>query len=1067
MQQGNYQGVAPSINVVLPDNLLNMTFSFSNLRLSQDGKTLQRINNTKSGYITVQLPPQHITEVAYPEDEHIKAPASAWISGSSYLVFEIPVADKAAIPFTLNGLMSWSRWPLRVVPVAQPPGGHEQAYLQPPQPNWLRSMFSSFIKEAHGAETRWAGSSSGARYIASEKFRMRSPVAVDMSLLRPNPQDPASEFDGARYTAIEAPHRLILSPVSGAGWLPSPTKGSGKWHELWHARLGTRVRAGNSYTVLESGDASAVRAVWSPDLRTKEGKPSSNDEDNRECETSKVCTPLNPGDRNQLVWQSSYLSWEETRPVWAKEFVLSSLGAWMDLNGRWDFEESARPAGITLWDHRSIMGRDHYVKIVEKGWLVPFGFRAVLTKIVERKPRVSAMGLVAALEQTVTLTIVEREIHYQFSGPQQERLNPLRYVALSGENRFEIDSGGSNVKLIRQGESAKIFNIRAIDLAGNELMLPASMAFVPLATLGSYFSAEDDADRANLEQKISDLTELKIRGDNQKFCFAGSDKESSSKLARTTFSARTLKFGIQKGVGGEGSSLEYRPILPRLEFADVLMDAASKMTGQQEYLKVKHHDSYISHGFETTGEKRNIGEVFAQAYNDGLQLKIPGANSGGVISPNMLISGLSRNFGAIGGDPETMSEFAKGIIPQDYFEHLFSNVELAKLVGGLTLKDVLDATGLESPFSGSSRALPTLHSTRGTVDGKPVITTLMEWETTSFKKNQGTFIANPNGKKSRLELDCRNVLFLDSSRAPDVVTRGKLTNFGINILGAVKVMFGGIVFSARGAEKPDFDVSDVSIEFLGPLKFIQTLQQYIPPNGFSDPPILDITSAGARVGYTMQLPEINSGAFLLENVGFSAAANLPFNGDPLALDLAFSTRDNPFRVTIYGIAGGGFVGVRLDTNIGVNMLEASLEAGGNLAIDLVVAQGKAYIMFGAYLRKEGGELTVAGYAKCGGSLEVLEIICVSVNFTLTLTYQESNNSLTGSGTLIVEVDVLCFSKDVALTYAVTLDGMEKQEQNTAGDIMRDRRTDTLLSDGRGYWDHYCAAYSCVDDRVLA
>ncbi len=150
-------------------------------------------------------------------------------------------------------------------------------------------------------------------------------------------------------TAIEAPFRLFVSPDQNGVWksraLPFETNGRA---ELWHTRLEEN-----------NGDTPWMRAIW-----TSGGQitPLSNP----------FVMSLEPDQRATLVRQSV------PEPFRAKRFMLSALGAWLDLDGKWDNT-------LESWEHRATLGRDHYVKVVERGYLLPFGHRAVLITITERK----------------------------------------------------------------------------------------------------------------------------------------------------------------------------------------------------------------------------------------------------------------------------------------------------------------------------------------------------------------------------------------------------------------------------------------------------------------------------------------------------------------------------------------------------------------------------------------------------------------------------------------------------------------------------------------------------------
>ncbi|HEY0369016.1 MAG TPA: hypothetical protein VGC85_05425, partial [Chthoniobacterales bacterium] len=118
--------------------------------------------------------------------------------------------------------------------------------------------------------------------------------------------------------------------------------------------------------------------------------------------------------------------------------------------------------------------------------------------------------------------------------------------------------------------------------------------------------------------------------------------------------------------------------------------------------------------------------------------------------------------------------------------------------------------------------------------------------------------------------------------------------------------------------------------------------------------------------------------------------------------------------------GGGFFHLQLDP-AGMKALEVALEFGATAAIDLGVASGEVHIMAGIYFslqRKEGSTDLAAiltGYLRMGGSLSVLGLIKVSVEFNLSFTYDSARDKAYGRATLTVSVEVLFFSTSVELT----------------------------------------------------
>jgi len=102
-------------------------------------------------------------------------------------------------------------------------------------------------------------------------------------------------------------------------------------------------------------------------------------------------------------------------------------------------------------------------------------------------------------------------------------------------------------------------------------------------------------------------------------------------------------------------------------------------------------------------------------------------------------------------------------------------------------------------------------------------------------------------------------------------------------------------------------------------------------------------------------------------------------------------------------------------------LEVSLEFGATAALDIGVASGEVHIMAGIYFslqRKEGSSdlaAILSGYLRLGGSLNVLGLVSISVEFNLSFTYDRDRDKAYGRATLTVSVHVLLFSASVELT----------------------------------------------------
>ena len=193
---------------------------------------------------------------------------------------------------------------------------------------------------------------------------------------RQKPRKPRSD-----ESAIEAPYRLIISPSVLGGFAhvtePESAPTDPNRVEQWHSRLGVRrVDEDGVVTVDERADPQRIiRAVWTRDNEIDEPG------------TGPFRMSLDRNDRIMLVQQSADPAITVPQPVSAERLALSSLGAWLDLIGRWDITQYAQAgvASILAWDHVAPMGRDQFVRVVYPGYLFPFGHRCALVKVTERK----------------------------------------------------------------------------------------------------------------------------------------------------------------------------------------------------------------------------------------------------------------------------------------------------------------------------------------------------------------------------------------------------------------------------------------------------------------------------------------------------------------------------------------------------------------------------------------------------------------------------------------------------------------------------------------------------------
>jgi len=298
---------------------------------------------------------------------------------------------------------------------------------------------------------------------------------------------------------------------------------------------------------------------------------------------------------------------------------------------------------------------------------------------------------------------------------------------------------------------------------------------------------------------------------------------------------------------------------------------------------------------------------------------------------------------------------------------------------------------------------------------------------------------------------------LDGMAEASFSATATLNNFKVNLFGFIIVWFELLSFVAKKGQKPDVQVTlrdgVDAVQFGGPLEFVNTLRELIPSNGFSDPPSLSVTPSGISAGYSLTLPAIQVGIFALSNASLGAAFNLPFDSKPASVKFNFSEREHPFSLTVSLLGGGGFFAIGVSTR-GVTEIEAALEFGAAVAIDLGVASGSVEVKAGIYFHwlepePDKGSIDLAGYVRIHGELTVIAIISVSLTFNLQLGYHKEagKSTMYGEATLVVEVEVLFISKSVSVSCRREFGGSKSDPKFIA------------LVPTAAQWSEYCNAFA--------
>lgn len=877
----------------------------------------------------------------------------------------------------------------------------------------------------------------------------RPPLAV-----RPRPPHPPRED----VTAIELPYRLIQSPLPGAGFEHAaeapPSLGRA---ELWHTRLGKR-RAAPAADLPRVDDRAVLplRALWSPDYPAPI-EPSGD-------------WALSGLDRQMLVdLTANQVTAEKDgkpytpRPTKARRLMMSALGGWLDSEGQW----TRRPftADISGWKHQTAMARDHYVRVVYAGFLFPFGHAASLVKETQRKFVVQPDGgRVAVLIQRCFIIVRERTRTFPVPNqPHDGRAFPFTQIDIVTQVTPDLANPGLT------GSAGAPTGSR---LAGSNYSSTAEyrQAFLPVLLGGAPVSGDC------LFQAIGRDAAGRQIGFSTPLMFVSELRNNSAQLApieafynnlaiarrRRPLGGAILQFtqgpaegdgamptdSITLGSGRLSPHTVYAPAFhPTVTEAEVRLPAVETMLGKAGAQAVNYSQAYLDSGFDppdaAATARKNPGEVFLNLVSPG-----PGSGSseklGGLMSPNLKPSALSRRFGAVGGAGGAAKFLAGEFDPADFIP---ADV---KLLGVFPLRDILKVIDFTSALSSNDAA---------TLGEIPRLTNLdlLDKVEVSFHLRQDNLkgvgeIFKP-GNAAVLDITAKTVIWRDGVTAAETGINGSLTDFRINLFGCLIINFDRLAFAVSPGAKPDVTVNldpEDGVMFGGPLSFINQLKNYLPANGFSDPPGLSVTPAGITASYSLGLPPISIGVMTLQNVSVGAAFNLPFDGRPPSARFNFAERQSPFSLTISAIGGGGFVALCVDTG-GVQEVEAALEFGAQIAIDLGVASGSVYVKGGFYFHwmDQGATSLVEleAYVELGGHLSVLGIISVTLVFHLGLTYEKNGDTgrLYGQATLTVEIDILFFSVSVGVT-------VERQFAGSKDPLF----IDLVKPD---HWHDYCAAFA--------
>lgn len=992
------------------------------LRISTDlevvaqgnGYVFRTFNATKS--ITVHWPQQHMVEFGRLADGTRPAQQRPIFATGSTISYLVPTGS--SIPMTVPGVLA-----------ALP------SLILHPHPDATSEGFATDPAAGAGVATA-------------------STTATSAGFEAPDPADPPRATAAITPTVINLPSRLRLLIAGGATRFvhaADPVTRGGRT-ELFHARLAVRtaspVSPPQEVTTRAVVDAQTSFAFIGidPDEQLLDWV-----EEVRNVDLTTV-----PSTDTALDLQKQTRTGGGALQV--HHLRLTPLGGFAQLSGSW-------PTGDTeSLQHRVSLGRDEKAMVATRGHLFPFGHRAVLSSQMIRRIEGPANGSIAGLTTLHQLIVREPLLTYA-DGDEVGRQFPWRSVHILNEVSPPGDKAlNGNLTYLKVNGEAYRSVCRAVDRAGNTTTFEIPLLFVPDTTpqpvahavwagLGKEFTTMQLRDQKVALAPPPTGTGSTIATARVTAGVSAADAADATAVIAAT-AALSSGAGLPPPPGVDPATADlarFRPMITNVVGTVPVLEGVAP----RAIRTVSFAMPYIKNGFGSA----NPGEALMAFAGPTIDL---GTRAAGLVAPAFQVTGLSRSVGVVSGVLDDIG--ANQFKPQTW-------------LGDTTLLGIFPLRQLLPASTDLSRA-PAQY-TAMLAGARTHITT---WTTELLPAKQ-SFAVGPAilsaGDDEPVRLALRVEVSVDPlsqsvrTRAHTQIT-GAILGLGLPGGGTVvRLPIPMLAFDSVDGAAPDTTITLGPVAFQGPLSFVGPLADLLKNVALGRPapaaqartgradaaiaaapatgPSIVVLDTGVRAGLVLDVPDIAFGMFSLTDLVFQSQFDLFFNGDAPQLMLRFATFENPFRITVAALGGGGYLMVRLTTK-GLQELEGSLDFGAQVSVNLGIAKGSVSITGGVLFRIDGPTVSLAGYLRVRGEVDVLGLISVCLQVTLLIEYAISSGKLEGSAELAFKVKVFMFSKTVKTTF---------RKQFAGGNA--DPGFAELMAPkdfaGEHPWDAYCAAFA--------
>ena len=737
---------ALSIKVLRPEDMVMLEFVFHNFNFTNKGQSpyLELDKVKEPGIVEIYFQSQHTLEEAYYEStpipdssggnsESVTLPAKHIRARKSRLVYELP-ANHVGFPLIMEELLDWTKFSLRVHPRAwikipsikkirkpsrvlldknpQTKPNKNLKYLNTPQTEFGIKLAQNTKIKSNNLDV-YQENEVGKLLVPDAATSVKPAFNTDILKKISWKVEPIPELS----TSIEAPTLMYISPNQTNDFyhrkevvfrdvqeltfktqqqlntdlriLDPLNTNKGEVSELWHTRLGVKLKNGKT-----SGTAlphfKTIRALWADDA----------DEDYKVPKERNFpfMASLDANNRQKLVHTTSnYTAGFTPFPVPVNDLMLTTLGAYLDWHVFFDVPTPHDTyLNIIEWEHIATLGRDHFVKIVEEGYLFPFGHRAAVVKITERKFHMQTKA--AVNRQRMFVVVLEKEVLYSRNDPKGEFIEfPFQAVRietnqtpnidnpedstlvnvppsmnLSRTNRLKISgaTGGNTMYnfYINVGGTGFPFDLIATDKEGQQHAFRMPLAFMENRI------ARDENLMKDVIKEYQGKNSNNFNAAYNETGFNGREVAYAEYLVEgdTAFETEKIKFDAQIYPDNTAGAIKFHP---KMKEAKVFVKQINELTGIREPATIGLEDD------------NNKGGVFARVISSSVVDFSGGSDkAGGFMVPNMSISGLSKLQGPVSGALDDMKELL--FIPEEFFA-AFEDLPVAKIFGVIQIFDLL------------------------------------------------------------------------------------------------------------------------------------------------------------------------------------------------------------------------------------------------------------------------------------------------------------------------------------------------------------------------------------------